>query len=656
MTVSGMSKTGLWYGWAGRILDVDLSRMSISKEPLLLDFAIKYIGGSGFGIRRLYDEVGPEVDPLGPDNVIYVTQGPLGGTLSPSSGRYDLVTKSPLTGIFLRTNGGGFFGPELKWAGYDLIIIRGKSERPVYLWISNDDAQLRDASHIWGKDTWTTERMIRDELGDPEIKTLKIGPAGENLSLSACVIGDLSRAAGKGAIGAVFGSKKLKAIAVRGTKGVNIAHPDQLEKIYDELVKKVKGDPMYDAMRRDGTVHTVWAVSRLSERLPIFSRLTAAEFREKYFDKSEACFNCDLHCSHYYTVKEGKYKGTKGEGLEANCLVFGSLLTKIGNPAFSCKYNNVCNQLGLHIDHPGTAIGWAMALFKDGIITKEDTDGIELTYGNEEAVLELTHKMAYNEGFGAVLNGYPLRAAEQIGKGSELYMSHTKGMPRSPLSINVTWMLALSVATRGADHLIGARTLWTSNRAPEITDEILKRLGEERYGDPNMFIDPWNISKKGRFIFDAENEYALCDCTGTCKFRVSTLPCNGLRNEDFAKLLSATTGVNYTEQSVAEAGEREMCLERAFNARQGIRRIDDYPPPFYWELKYGQRHPRIDYKALPIDMNAYDKMLDEYYKWRGCDLETGIPTQQKLEQLGLKDVADDLIKRGILLEKGSDSA
>lgn len=647
-----MSKTGLWYGWAGRILDIDLSRMSISKQPLSLDFATKYIGGSGFGIRRLYDEVEPEVVPLAPENVVYITQGPLGGTLSPSSGRYDLITKSPLTGIFLRTNGGGFFGPELKWAGYDLIIIRGKSERPVYLWINNDDVQLRDASHIWGRDTWTTERMIRDELGDPEIKTLKIGPAGENLSLSACVIGDLSRAAGKGAIGAVFGSKKLKAIAVRGTKGVNIAHPDQLEKICDELSKRIKGDPLYDAMRRDGTVYTVWEVSRPWEKMPLLSRLTAADFREKYFDENLACFNCQLHCSHYYTVKEGKYKGTKGEGMEANALFYGNQVTQIGNPAFTCKYNNLCNQLGLHVDHPGTAIGWAMNLFKDGIITKEDTDGIELTHGNEEAVLELMHKMAYNEGFGAVLNGYPLRAAKQIGRGSELYISHTKGMPRSVLTINLIWMLGLSVATRGADHLIGARTLFTPNRAKEITNEILKRLGEERYGDPNMFIEPWSISNKGQFLFDCENEYALCDSTGTCKFMLSILIRDGLRNEDFAKLLEATTGVNYTLQSVVQAGEREMCLERAFNARQGIRRIDDYPPPFYWELKYGQRHPRIDYKAIPIDVKTYDKLLDEYYEWRGCDLETGIPTRQKLEQLGLRDVADDLAKRGILLGKG----
>jgi len=297
-----------------------------------------------------------------------------------------------------------------------------------------------------------------------------------------------------------------------------------------------------------------------------------------------------------------------------------------------------------------------MELFKDGIITKEDTDGIELTYGNEEAVLELMHKMAYNQGFGAVLNGYPLRAAQQIGKGSELYISHTKGLqgysPLSGIPMNAHYTLSISVATRGTDHLTGSRTLFTPNRADEITDEILKRLGKERYGDPNMFIEPWSISNMGHFVFDSENVDALCESTGTCKFIVRSLPCNGLRNEDFAELLSATTGVNYTLQSMVEAGEREMCLERAFNARQGIRRIDDYPPPFYWELKYGQRHPRIDYEALPIDMKAYDKMLDEYYEWRGCDLKTGIPTRQKLEQLGLKDVADDLAKRGILPEKG----
>ncbi|MGR3295097.1 MAG: aldehyde ferredoxin oxidoreductase N-terminal domain-containing protein, partial [Candidatus Bathyanammoxibius sp.] len=247
-----------WYGWGGTTLDVDLSTGRITREPLSKEVAVKYIGGRGLAARILYDEVGPETDPLGPDNPVIITPGTLGGTRVPTAGRYDLTGKSPRTGIYGASNGGGFFGTELNRAGYDLIVIRGKSEKPVYLSIDDDDVEIRDASHLWGQDTQVTEEMIRAELGHPRIRTLKIGPAGENECFSSCVIGDLSRAAGRTSAGAVWGSKKLKAVAVRGTKRVNVARPSQLAALCRKLRERAKEDPLYQLMTVYGTVGWVW--------------------------------------------------------------------------------------------------------------------------------------------------------------------------------------------------------------------------------------------------------------------------------------------------------------------------------------------------------------------------------------------------------------
>ncbi len=644
-----------WNGWSGTILAVDLTTGEIKKEPLDKELAVKYIGGRGIATRLLYDEVGSETEPLGPDNVIIVSPGVLCGTIAPSAGRYDLTSKSPYTGIYAASNGGGFFGPELRWAGYDLIIIRGRSEKPVYLWIDDDDVEIRDASHIWGQDTWVTQQMIRDELSDPEIKTLKIGPAGENLCFSSCVIGDLSRAAGKTAIGAVWGSKKLKAIAVRGSKGVNIAKPEQLEKLCSKLSDRVKEDPLYEKHAYHGT--PAWVSdpdikAGHTDASPL-SGLLSTEFDEKLFDKNLACFGCELHCSHYYTVKEGAYKGTVGEGVEGNSVIYGGILLQVNNPAFVCKYTTLCNKLGLHVDLPGIALQWAMSMYRDGVITKDDTDGIEITPGNEEAILKLMNMMARKEGFGKILDGYPCRAVEMLGKG-ELYASDVKGMYCSKgaeFERSTTWGLALAVATRGRDHLTGARSVTSPGLNPEVTDDILEKLGQERYDNPRLFLDKYGVSPlHARVVFDTEHVYALCNMTGICTFRSEQcLYFGGLHMEDFAELLSAATGIDFTLQDVVGAAERQLCLQRAFNAREGIRRIDDYPHAFRWQLEHnGEQHPRYNYREYPIDLKAYDKLLNEYYKLRGCDLETGIPTRKKLEQVGLKDVANDLEKQGIL--------
>ncbi|MFC1965201.1 aldehyde ferredoxin oxidoreductase family protein [Chloroflexota bacterium] len=643
-----------WNGWAGTILDVNLTTGEIIKKPLPEDFAASYIGGSCFGARTLYDELEPGIDPLGPDNIIIVTNGPLVGTAAPACGRYEIVTKSPQTGIYLRSNGGGSFGPEMKWAGYDMIIVRGISEKSVYLWIKDDHVEIRDAGSMWGKDTWETNRMIRDEQGDLRVQSLKIGPSGENLGISSCVISDLSRAAGKGGVGAVWGSKKLKAIAVRGTKGVNIAKPDEFLELCATMQKRIMEDPTYELQSKYGTpryaadpiISLGWLLAGGKEK-----NVLSSEFEKDTWDKNRACFSCPIHCSHWYSVKEGKYKGTEGEGMEANAIIYGAAILGVDSRAFICEYNNMCNKLGLHTDTPGCAIAWAMQLYKDGIITKEDTDGIELISGNEDAIMEMMHKIAYREGFGDILDGYPLKAAEKLGRGSDLYASHTKGMTgRGPgVEGSLEWTLALAVATRGRDHLTGAPNL------SHIVDiegwgEAAAKFGEKVYGESRLTTDSKYISpRKALLVYDRENIFAMCDSIGCCKFASeNTAFTTGWHFPDFANALSLLTGMNFTTEGLLKAAESEMLLERAYNAREGIRRIDDYPMAFYWRLKHNEPHPKYDEAKLPFSLEIFDMALDEYYRLRGCDLETGIPTRERLEQVGLKDMADSLAKQGIL--------
>ncbi|MBI4286740.1 MAG: hypothetical protein HY670_12700 [Chloroflexi bacterium] len=647
------------YGWGGKVLDIDLASGRIKRETLSRDLAIKHIGGASLMAKMLYDEVDPAVEPLSPENVILIGQGALVGTLAPSGGRYEIATKSPLTGIYGRSNGGGNFGPEMKWAGYDIIKIRGKAPKPVYINIQDDRVEIRDAAHLWGKTISVSRRMLCDELGDPETATLLIGPAGEHLCLQSAVISDLSRAAGKNSIGAVFGSKNLKGVAIRGTQGVRVARPAEFLKLCKTLLQRIKQDPLYETHSKYGTlswVGTAYSSSPVGKALT--GGLGGAEIEDKAFDplieKNLACFGCPLHCSHFLRVKEGKYKGAHGEGLEGNVQIWGFGMRILSAP-FLVHYNSLCNELGLNADSPGTAINWAMHLWQNGVISKEDTGGLDLSWGNEESALELTRQIAYKEGFGAVLDGYPLRAAQQIGHGSEKWASHGKGSytynvgPGTGTTLHYT--LALNMSNRGYDHLSGGPSIYTHDFRQRwgLTNELLTGIARERYGDPNAF-EPWTPSlSKALVVYDFENNCATADTAGLCKFAMWFCLCvHGINMTDVSHLLTEVTGETFTPEDVKKAAERQYVVERAFNARQGMRRVDDYPFVFRWLIEKGEPNPVFDYDKLPIKLETYDKVMDEYYRLRGCDPKTAIPTRAKLNELGLQDIAADLAKRGLL--------
>jgi aldehyde:ferredoxin oxidoreductase len=448
----------------------------------------------------------------------------------------------------------------------------------------------------------------------------------------------------------VWGSKKLKAIAIRGSKGVSIAQPKELIGLSKQLHARFKKDPMYAAHIKYGTNYWVGDTVMRAMRLSM-PNLTADALQGLY-EKNLACAGCFLHCSHYYKITSGKYKGTAGEGFEGNTQIVGAGL-QVNDGAFVCNYNNLCNQLGLDTMHPGVAIVWAILLYQTGIITKKDTEGIELTWGAGDAFLKMTRKIAYKEGFGEILDAYPLGASKKVGRESELYASHCKGYPGSGPGFmsSVKTTLAHAVSIRGHDHLIGSPGIEAPNRHPEMTNEILERVGLERYNDSEIFTDSsWSPSyKKAIRVYDCENLFSISDMTGTCKFAAQeVLFVEGIGMSDYSKLLGVVTGVDFSVEDLVKAARREFLLERAYNAREGVRKIDDYPHAFWWQLKYGNPHPKYNYDKFPMSFEDYTLLLEEYYKLRGCDKETGIPTRSNLEKAGLKDVAADLERRGIL--------
>jgi aldehyde:ferredoxin oxidoreductase len=473
--------------------------------------------------------------------------------------------------------------------------------------------------------------------------------------MASAIINDLGRAAATRGLAAILGAKKMKAVAVRGTKGTNIANPKELIRLYREQTTRFKKDPIYETHCKYGTNYWVGDIvmnvmSRILGRPP--NKALMAEAFYDVYDKNLSCSACPLHCSHFYDIKTGKYAGTKGEGVEGNTQLAG-LEMRINDAAFVCAYNNLCNQLGLDCMGTGNAIGFAMGLYDEGVISKEDTDGVEITHGNADAVFQLMHKMAANEGFGKILNLGSIEASKIIGGDAWKFISHCKKYPSygPGFMSSVKTTLAHAIATRGNDHLTGSPGIETANRQPEMTDEVLTKLGQERYHDPDFFTDiPWSYQPKYALrVRDVENRYAIADMVGTCKFTArEALLVEGIGMRDFAQLLTVVTGKDFTEQDLHRAADREMLLERSFNAREGIRKIDDYPHGFRWELEHGECHPRYDRSRYRMKLEDYTQILEEYYRLRGCNKETGIPTREVLEQVGLGYVAEDLERREVI--------
>lgn len=637
-----------------------------------------FLGGLGLGIEILYDKVGPNVDALSPDNIIVIAPGPLSGTAAPTNGRTHIVSKSPLTGIIGMGNFGGWWGPRLKLAGFEAVVVRGKSDSPLYLWIDDGVAQLNSARHLWGKDSWETTDALKQELGN-DISVLAIGQAGENLVRFACPVGDYYHAPGRSHAGCVMGDKKLKAIAVRGTKEVPIADPKKFKEAVIEAIHRIVSYPDRGERQSIGS-HSSFVKFRAEAGLirtgnfatgdlpPDNDLLRLPESYEEHVVLEPG--NYGYHCpmAQYYgcnlmaDVKTGPYAGLKLGGVCYSMVgsYWGGQLGIKSYPAmFKCR--ELCQRYGMDQQ---TTIPFAMELFEKGIIKKDDLDGLELKVGNELAIMEMLGKIAHRQGFGNVLAEGSTRAAKVIGKGAEKYALTIKGhQVMSDPRLRRHWAQILGQVTcpRGGDdlnttHAIGdmeafsgwaSVARWSEERYLSWLVNYLDMFNDAKekiYGSPpHIECLYWDtLEGKAALVIWFEQVISVFDSLGLCMMAGSIW--SALGPTHYTKLYSACTGWQMTPQELMKTGDRIFNLMKAYNVREGLtRKDDDYPVRYYQEPV-----PGGPAKGTVLSKTKTDRLLDEYYELRGWDKERGVPTKRKLIGLGLDCVADELYKSGLI--------
>ncbi len=620
------------YGWWGKLLEVDLARKTTREREIPTEEMKMYAGGSGMAASILFREF-VDGDPLSPEAPLVFMPGLLTGTFIPSASRTTVCGRSPLTGIWDESNVGGFWGAELKSAGWDGILVRGASEKPVYLFVNDGVVSFRDASDLWGKDTFETETVLRSET-DPKVKVAAIGPAGERQVLVAGIMfdGRLGRAAGRGGLGAVMGAKNLKAIAVKGSKRVPVHDPSGLKSLLKKEIPVIREKTA--GMTQFGTAGGVQAVEAWGD-LPIQNwrlgsweegarKTTGQTWLPKVLDSHHSCYGCPIRCSKLIRLDTGPYAGIYGHfpeyetlaGFGANCLN--------DDPEVIMAANDLCNRYGLDTISTSAAVAFAMELYEKGIITKEDTDGLEVTWGSAEAILTLTRQIGEREGFGRTLGKGTRQAAMEIGRNAIEYSIQTKGLEFAFHDPRAFTSMAANYATenRGACHL-GALTYFLG-RGIQVPD-----LG---YTEPP---DVLSNEGKARIAYDMQNYMSIFNPMGLCKF----LFLASVGPTQIAGWVKAVTGWEVTPEDMMALGERLFNLKRMYNVRLGISRKDDTLPP------------RLMAHARPSGKSAgslphIGKMLDEYYDLRGWS-EEGIPTRETLQKLGLAWTEDFLPIAGL---------
>ncbi|HHV79357.1 MAG TPA: aldehyde ferredoxin oxidoreductase family protein [Firmicutes bacterium] len=615
-------------GYAGRILRVDLTKRTWQKEVLDPELALRFIGGRGFNAFRMFREIPGGTDPLSADNKLFFATGPLAGTLLPGA-RFNVSAKSPQTGIFGDSNAGGFFGPEMKFAGYDQIILEGKCSELSYLLITADGVQFKPAAHLAGMDVWQTTTEIRRELGDSRVQVACVGPAAENGVKFCGIFADLARPAARTGMGLVMASKNLKAIAVRGSKPITIADRDRFLRLLKEIDEMIFNHEQYKPRCALGTTRLLSSLNALgclatrhylTGRFEKANDVSGERLASTWKTKSKACFACTIPCSRFFIVKEGPYSGLRSEGPEFEGLAGFSSRVGNGDLGLALKGVDLCNRYGMDVISTSECISFAMECAEKGIISAKEADGLDLSWGNGETILTLIRKIAYREGFGDVLADGVRAAAEKIGRGSEELAMHVKGLEifqADPRGLK-GYALGLAVSSRGADHLRSEPSFEFS----EDREEAIRR-----YGVPEAAFR-LEYKGKGRLVKDFEERSALADCIEICKNTVVNMEV--IYFEMAAALLKAVTGLDTEPSDVQKACERVVNLERCFNVREGLSRADDTLPRRFLEEPLG---PECGPSAGSVV--ELRPMLEEYYEARGWDIETGIPTPAKLADLGL---------------------
>ena len=643
-----MNKSGKYYGWAGRLLRVDLDAMRCSVSPI--DAYREFIGGRGMSDRIVFEESDSRSGPLDPDSVVAIGAGPLVGTLAPAASRTNISAKNIATGGIATSSVGGHFGMEMKFAGFDQIVVRGRAPHPVFLALRNGEAELRDARALWGRTTWDAEEAIRKELGDERVRVACIGPAGENLCAQACVIVDRGRAAGWGA-GAILGAKNLKAIAVRGSQPIRLADPQGFWKYNQSLLQLVERSRASGVLRRNGT-HGAYGVGGPDGRTPQGVRnqqdeywpadkgqnLREQVYREKWEIGRTACSSCPTSCTHMYHLPGGRHGPLTLEGMHTNTVrALGSNLD-ITDAEAVLKGQALINQLGLNIDAVGSAMAWAFELWQRGLLTKADTDGLELTWGNADAMLELLQRIATRRGIGDLLADGVMEAARKFGRGSEAFVMQAKGQGLNEQSVrsHKGWALGIFTSTRGGGHLNGATLVERLGMDPKKAKEI--------FGN-DAVVRPEAYEGKGAVTAWFEGFKSIVDSVGLCYYTTFWIDLELIGMEHIAMLMEKVTGEKTDPEALAHTGRRIQNIEKAFNTlHAGFTRAHDIPPARFFESAISGGA----FAGARLDAEGYGRMLDDYYAAHGWDRATGWQTARCLDELALPEIKQRLAAAGRL--------
>ncbi len=631
-------------GITGKILRVDLSAEKVRVEEN--KYAERWIAGRALSSWILLNEMDPTTKWSDPENYLIFGAGALIGTIAPASCRTNIDTINVFNNGKGSSNVGGHFSPEMKFAGFDQIIIKGKAEKPVYLFISDGKAEIRDASHLWGKSTYETEDILKKELRDNKIEIASIGPAGENLVHGSAIIIDCGRAAGGSGVGCVMGDKKLKAIVVRGHNSVKVAHPEEfLQRAYEAYQKIIKR-PTAKVFRKKtlaGMVYNdseqfddLWEMMHSTKNSQDVhwsreqrSRIMGKEGVGKFFKKVQACYACPVGCQPYSEINEGKFKGSKGLGYWINSVMWSGKMD-VTDPEASLRYHLRANQLGLDGDDSSVVMSWAFEAYEKGLLTKEDVDGLILTWGNSDAMLELQEKIASRDGFGDFLADGVVAAAKKLGKGSEKFAINQKGQDSlDPYRVCKGWSLACATSPIAGRHMRGSINIPIA------------------FGPKGVKFNPYSYEDQPPIVFWELRAKEIEDITGICVYVGTWSGVYALEPSDYVELTNLALGINLTEEDFMLLGQKGYNLEKAFNTiHVGFKREDDLPHRRFFE------DPILSgpHKGETLNKEKYNSMLDAFYELHGWDKETSWQTRKTLESLGLSDVAEKLAEVGRLIE------
>jgi aldehyde:ferredoxin oxidoreductase len=643
-------KENVLFSYAGKILRINLSNGEIKTEDTS-KYAKEWLGASGIAIKILYDELKPWVTPYDPLNKLIFSAGTLMGTLAPGACKSNLSTLGPMTGGWASSCCDSHTGGELKYAGYDCVIIEGKARKPVYLFISNEKVEIKDASHLWGKNTGETLEMLRRELNDPSLHVVSIGPAGENLVRGACVVQDKGRAFGRCGTGAVMGSKNLKAIIAKGTGAIKVASPKLFMESVHKIRNMVKKAKSVERMKKYGTLGSL--PSKQKTCGISYKNFQEVFIPEKIADVIDPCKTldkykvgnisfpgCAVGCGSRISITEGPYAGLQTECNQWE--VFGTLQARLAieEPTFMIKVNTLCNEMGLDVDAAGGAIGWAMECYQRGILSEKDTDGVALEWGNAELALELIRKISMREGFGNILAEGCAKAAQIIGRNSEYYAMHIKGQDLyEPGRADLGWLLGTTTSTRGGGHTTGVIIDARPGLAKEDEEKAKRIFGVD---NPINHLDYEGRAKMVKYM---EVVHRINNCFGVCHFNTIHWDFQMIDLPHLAELYSNATGWETSINDLKKMAMKQLNLEKAFNLRHtNFDRKDDMPV----QREMLEAIPTGPLAGWKMDEKKYNKMLDEYYELHGWDKETSYPQRKTLVDLGLEYVADDLEKIGKL--------